>query len=96
LLREDTTRLADRLRQTGTPVLTADTRNGEPLPGITPPDRWTLIMGSEGHGLSDALAACATTRITIPNSGRIESFNVSVAAAIILYHLTTVNAEPHG
>lgn len=46
-----------------------------------------LLMGNESAGLSDALTACATTKIRIPMHGEIESLNVATATAVMLYQL---------
>lgn len=45
-----------------------------------------LVMGSESHGLSLAVAASLTRRLHIPHGpgGRAESLNVAVSAAILL------------
>ena len=44
-----------------------------------------LMIGNEGAGLSDALLAFATDRISIPMPGRVESLNAAAAAAICLF-----------
>ena len=44
-----------------------------------------LMFGNEGGGLSDALAALAHDRISIPMPGVAESLNVAAAAAICLF-----------
>ncbi len=46
-----------------------------------------LMMGSEGPGLSDALNAVATRRIKIPMAGRLDSLNLAVATALVLYQM---------
>lgn len=46
-----------------------------------------LMMGSEGPGLSDELAAVATKRVKIPMAGRLDSLNLAVATALVLYQL---------
>ena len=43
-----------------------------------------LLMGAEKEGVSDSGSALADVHITIPMVGMVESFNVSVAAGIIL------------
>ena len=43
------------------------------------------IFGAEGRGVSDALAARATLKVSIPMSGSAESLNVAAAAAICFY-----------
>lgn len=45
---------------------------------------FALVMGAEKHGLSDYAAREADAHLTIPIIGLVESYNVSVAAAIIL------------
>jgi TrmH family RNA methyltransferase len=46
-----------------------------------------LLMGSEGPGLSPTLAATATRRVRIPMAGRLDSLNLAVAAALLLYEI---------
>jgi len=46
-----------------------------------------LVLGNEEHGLSPAVAQACTRLVTIPGSGRLESLNVSVAAAILIWEL---------
>jgi tRNA (guanosine-2'-O-)-methyltransferase len=43
-----------------------------------------IVLGNEGDGVSDEFLAAADARVTIPMAGFVESFNVSVAAALIL------------
>ena len=47
-----------------------------------------LIMGSEHAGLSKRALSLCDARVTIPMHGFVESFNVSVSAAISLYDVT--------
>ena len=44
-----------------------------------------VLMGGEGPGLPDEVLALADARISIPMTGAVESLNVAVAAALILY-----------
>jgi tRNA (guanosine-2'-O-)-methyltransferase len=44
-----------------------------------------LLLGGELLGVSDRAAALADRHLTIPMKGLVESLNVSVAAAVILY-----------
>jgi TrmH family RNA methyltransferase len=46
-----------------------------------------LLMGSEGPGLSPELSAACTRRVRIPMSGRIDSLNLAVATALMLYEI---------
>lgn len=46
-----------------------------------------LVLGNEEHGLAPETAAACTRLVTIPGAGAVESLNVSVAAAILLWEL---------
>ncbi len=46
-----------------------------------------LIVGNEVNGLEPKILKIADVQLQIPMLGRKESFNVTVAAAIALYHL---------
>ncbi len=46
-----------------------------------------LVMGSEGHGLSDELSAACKTLVRIPMIGDAESLNVATATALMLYEI---------
>jgi TrmH family RNA methyltransferase len=44
-----------------------------------------LLLGNEGAGLSSELAAMADGAVTIPLAAGVESLNVAIAAAVIVY-----------
>jgi TrmH family RNA methyltransferase len=46
-----------------------------------------LIMGSEGPGLSDELAGACTRLVRIPMASRLDSLNLAVATALMLYEI---------
>ncbi len=52
-----------------------------------------LIMGSEGEGISPEYLKFATTKVKIPMLGEIDSLNVSVAAAVIMYEVVRQRME---
>jgi tRNA G18 (ribose-2'-O)-methylase SpoU len=62
-----------------------------PAPDATPldevewPERYALMLGSEGPGLSDEWLANADARIRIPMRPEADSLNVATAAAIAFY-----------
>ncbi len=49
--------------------------------------RTLLAMGSEGPGLSPALAAACSRLVKIPMAGRLDSLNLAVATALMLYEM---------
>ncbi len=52
------------------------------------PDKVALLLGEEVEGITAELLAECDQLIEIPMVGQKESFNVSVAAGIALYHLS--------
>jgi len=66
-------------------VIAATPRGGTPLPQCDLRHPAAIILGSEGPGIPDALLAAADERITIPMQPPVESLNVAVAAALMLY-----------
>ena len=73
------------LKQEGWRIYTAhqsDTAIDYRLADFTQP--CALLLGAEKHGVSQQAAALADQHLVIPMQGMVESYNVSVAAAIIL------------
>lgn len=48
-----------------------------------------LAIGSEAHGISDALQQRATQKITIPLQPECESLNAAVAGSICMFHIAS-------
>ena len=51
------------------------------------PDRLAIVLGSESGGISPAFLEAADRRVYLPMVGFTESFNLSVAAALVLQRL---------
>lgn len=60
-----------------------------PIDTYTPPENVVLVLGEEVEGIPSELLDQCGDIIEIPMHGQKESFNVSVAAGIALYALTT-------
>lgn len=67
-------------------IICAD-MNGQDIFTYTPPKKYCLAVGSEAHGLSDAVRKAASVTVKIPMESCMESLNAGVAASIILYQL---------
>ncbi|MCC6830770.1 MAG: RNA methyltransferase [Thermoleophilia bacterium] len=61
----------------------------EAVPG--PGERVALLLGAEGHGLSDAAIAAADARVVSPRAGGVDSLNVAAAAAVACHRLGRVS-----
>jgi TrmH RNA methyltransferase len=79
------------LAAAGYDVVGAATRGGRP--DTVRSDRGSaakpiaLVVGNEEQGLSVEVGAACTRLVTIPGSGNVESLNVSVAAAVLMWEL---------
>lgn len=78
--------LAAALAGTRAPILGCDL-SGDDVHGLPAVRDAVVVIGSEGRGLSPAVAARVTRRVTIPRLGGAESLNAAVAAAIICDNL---------
>lgn len=59
--------------------------NAQTLYESTLTGKVALVLGNEHRGVSESAASQADSRLYIPMRGMIESLNVSVAAAVLLY-----------
>ncbi len=46
-----------------------------------------VVMGSEGPGLTEGVAAACARRVKIPMSGNLDSLNLAIATALTLYQI---------
>jgi TrmH family RNA methyltransferase len=72
-------------RAAGIRVFATVPRGGTPLPKTDLRGPGAVVLGGEGAGLDAALVGAADDRITIPMQPPVESLNVAIAAALILY-----------
>jgi tRNA G18 (ribose-2'-O)-methylase SpoU len=60
---------------------------GAAVESVQPPDRLALAVGNEGSGLSSSVRERSAAAISVPIARGVESLNVAVATAILLYQL---------
>ncbi len=76
------------LKEEGYHIYAAEVRdNATPLSSIEVAEKWVLLMGHEGSGISDEVLAHCDEVIQIEMEKGIKSFNVGIAASIIMYSL---------
>lgn len=73
------------LKQHGISILTAQLQDSKPYYDTDMKLPTAIIMGTESTGLTDQWRRAATAHIRIPMLGQLDSLNVSVSAAILLY-----------
>ena len=78
----------------GYDVVGAATRGGRPeLAPAEGRKPVALVLGNEEHGITPVVAAACGRLVTIPGGGKIESLNVSVAGAVLLWELLGRRAQ---
>jgi len=73
------------LKQHDIQILTAQLQDSRPYYDTPMTGPTAIVMGTESTGLTDAWRQAATAHIRIPMLGRLDSLNVSVSAAILLF-----------
>jgi 23S rRNA (guanosine2251-2'-O)-methyltransferase len=86
-------RSLETMKQAGFWCLALDASASRTLADIGPASRLAIIIGAEGKGLRRLVQASCDESVRIPISNAVESLNVSVAAAIVLYELTQMKAN---
>lgn len=76
-------------------VFATAARDGTPLPDCDLRGPAAILFGSEGPGLPDRVIAAADMRMTIPMQSPVESLNVAVAAALVVYEAARQRRRPH-
>ena len=71
------------------PVLGCDL-DGEDIHATAPLADAIIVIGNEGHGLSEGVRALVTRKVTIPRLGGAESLNAAVAGALVCDNLRRV------
>ncbi|MDQ7083557.1 MAG: RNA methyltransferase [Sulfurovum sp.] len=74
------------LKQQGYRIYGAEVIEGStPLSSVKVSDKWVLLMGHEGSGLSTEILALCDEIVTIEMTEGVKSFNVGIAASIMMY-----------
>ncbi|MNK07480.1 tRNA (guanosine(18)-2'-O)-methyltransferase [compost metagenome] len=68
----------------------------KPLHEIDFSGKTALVLGNEKDGVTPEMVEAADHRVIIPMSGFVQSFNISVAGALSLYHISQDRLKKHG
>jgi len=69
------------------------TPDATPLSKITVPEKWVLLMGHEQKGLSREILDLCDETVKIEMEPEIKSFNVAIAASILMYQMRVKSEE---
>ena len=87
LIKRDLKKELLELKENGYKIYSTNVKNGKDIKKVEKSEKFAIIMGNEGSGVSDELANLADEFLYIPMSSNCESLNVAVATSIILYEL---------
>ena len=87
IVRGDTLLEVPRLKEMGYTILGTRVTHGKSLRILEKQERFVIIMGNEGSGISEEVSELVDEFLYIDMSSVCESLNVAVAASIILYEL---------
>ena len=74
------------MQERGYRVYAAEVCEGStPLSEVQTPDKWVLIMGHEGRGISEDILELVDEVVTIEMQEGVKSLNVGVAASLMMY-----------
>ena len=83
---EDIFATIKKLQTLGYSVIAAEISEGaQTLSEIKIPRKWVLLMGHEGHGLSEEVIEACDATVLIEMAEGIKSLNVAVASSILMY-----------
>jgi RNA methyltransferase, TrmH family len=85
LRRRDESTVLDELRQAGVMLVATVPRSGVAMQDVDFSKPVGVIVGGEGPGLDDRMLTRADARVSIPMQNPVESLNVSIAAALLVY-----------
>ena len=87
MLAEDLAPALHELKGRGWRVIASDLHGESFYAHPDPGERFILVIGSEAHGISEAVRAEADMLLKLPMRGGAESLNAAVAAGIMMYEL---------
>lgn len=89
IIRRDLETFISKIKEDGYKIYSTNVDDGVNVKTIEKVDKYAIIMGSEGNGVSNEINSLSDEFIYIDMSNKCESLNVGVAASIILYELNS-------
>ncbi len=87
IIKMDLDSAIDKLKNNNYLIYATSVIDGVDIKTIDKKQRYALIMGNEGRGVSDKIKSLADCNLYIKMHQEVESLNVAVATSIILYEL---------
>ena len=88
ILRANLLEELNKLKNDGYDIYSTNVKNGIDIKNIKNKDKYVIIIGNEGNGVSDSLNKLSNQNIFIKTNNKCESLNAAIAASIILYEMS--------
>ena len=93
---ESSAECATHLKDADYRIVATHVEDGQPIDEMPFDQPTALVFGNEHDGVSDEMLAHADARMVVPMAGFTRSFNISVAAALSLYHIRQARCARFG
>lgn len=87
IIRDDLKKVINKLKDNNYTIYGTNVNNGIDVKDVKNSDKYAIILGNEGNGISDEINALVDKNIYIKMNENCESLNVAVSGSIILYEL---------
>ena len=87
IVRDDLTNVISLLKENNYTIYGTNVINGIDIKDVKNSNKYAIILGNEGNGISDEISSLVDKNIYIKMNDKCESLNVAVSGSIILYEL---------
>lgn len=88
IIRDDLSKVISLLKENNYNIYGTNVVNGIDIKDVKKDEKYAIIMGNEGNGISKNISSLVDKNIYIKMNEKCESLNVAVSASIILYELS--------
>lgn len=85
------TKLESMLKQANLKVFACDMNGQDVFKFVPPPQKFGMVVGNEGNGISDKLRSLCSGTVSVSMQGGLESLNAAVAASIVMFSVANKN-----
>lgn len=86
----------EQIKKEGYQIVVTSLEASKPLKEVDFSKPTAFVLGNEKSGVSEEMLKAADERVIIPMSGFVQSFNISVAGALGLYHIHQDREKKYG
>ena len=87
IFKANLTKEIEKIKEKGIKVIGTSLQSSIPLKTVSKIDKYAIILGNEANGVKKELQELTDLNIKIEINERLESLNVAIAGAIVMYYL---------